>query len=272
MMKIAIQEALLPGRTPQEKFQRAVQLGLDGIEIQADQLDSRIDDLESTLQSSDIAVSGVHMGRIDGYLSPDLDRREEAIGQLRQAMAQAVDLGADHVIFVPHYGQLQLPDLTPYRSAEELSGEMMVWLLRTISDLAYALGVSLHMQPINHYETDFMTRLAQAAHFSAEIDHHPHVRIAPCLFDMALEENDVVQTLQDHGDLIGYVHLCDSNHRLPGQGLLDFEAIAGAFKAIEYDGWLTLISRSDHRDGDSGYTLYDTLPRALDLLRSVGLC
>ena len=55
-------------------------------------------------------------------------------------MADAVDLEAEYVSFVPHFGATAMPDLTPYQTPLDLEKEMMIWLLRTVSDLAYAMG------------------------------------------------------------------------------------------------------------------------------------
>lgn len=270
-MKLAIQEHLLPGRTTQQRFEEAQKLGFDGIELFADGLSERLLEVAQAIDSTGLSIAAVHLGRHAGYLSPHLDEREAAIGRLRQAMATAVDLHAEHVVFVPHFGASQMPDLTPYRSAEEIDAEMMIWLLRTVSDLAYALGVMLHMQPRNRYETSFLNTVAQAEQFCEAIKDHPHVKIAPCLFDVALEETTPLAALQTAGERIGYLHLCDSNHALPGQGLLDFEAVAATIHEMHYDGWLTITAQLDVDDPEAAYHIVDALPKTLTLLRDVGL-
>jgi sugar phosphate isomerase/epimerase len=66
--------------------------------------------------------------------------------------------------------------------------------------------------------------------------------------------------------------LSDSNGRLPGQGLLDFAAIATALKEVKYDGWLCLsVNPLPKNPADEAYTILDTLPETLKLLEKVGL-
>lgn len=269
-MKLAIQEDMLPGRTLKERYLRAADLGFDGVELWSDGLDKRLYDVAEALNEANLPVAAVNLGKNDGYLSPDMAKREAAIGYMRQAMATAVDFRAPHVIFVPHWGELVTPDLTPHRSDRELANDLMVWFLRTVSDLAYALGTRLEMQPRNHYETDFMNTVAQAVHFSDVIKDNPHVRIAAHLFDMALEE-DVVDSLQQYHDRVGYIHLSDSNCRLPGEGLLDFAAIAETLHDNEYDGWVTLSAGNRGKNAPDDYSLYDRLPACLEHLKAVGL-
>jgi len=269
-MKLAIQEDLLPGRTIRERCQQARDLGFAGIEFQAQGLEARLYEVAAALDAAELRVSAVHLGALDGYLSPELEMREAAIAAMRQAMATAVDLQAEHVVFVPQWGVLTTPNLTPYRSSEEMASELMIWLLRTVSDLAYALGVTLDMQPRHRYHTHFMNTMAQAVRFSDEIKNHPHVRIAPVLFDLALEEADPAASLRQYGDRIGYLYLSDSNGRLPGQGLLNFGAVAQALREHQYEGWLCVTAEQPATRQDP-YALYDALPDSLQHLRHSGL-
>lgn len=268
-MQLAIQEAMLPGRSALERFQRAQALGLAGVELDAGNLDMRIEELADAIEATGVQAAAIHMGHIDGYLSPERDDREAAISQLRQTMASAVDLGVEIVTFVPQWGPSRMPDLTPYRARQELDAEMMIWLLRTVSDLAYALGVTLAMQPVNRFETDFMHTLTQAGHFCEVVKDHPHIRIAASLFDMALEEDDPIEALKAQASRIAYMRIADSNRRLPGEGLLDFKAISGALSEAGYQGWLTLASTEPGQDAVRIYA--PRIAPCLEYLRTCGM-
>jgi sugar phosphate isomerase/epimerase len=268
MPKLAIQEDMLSGKTIQERLSNAKRLGLSGVEFWADGLDVRLPDIVTALQETGLAVSGINLGLSDGYLSPDLETRETAIGRMREAMATAIDLEADYVSFVPHYGKSNMPDLTPYSSPADLQKEMMIWLLRTVSDLAYAMGTMLVMQPVNHYESSFMTRMDQAKFFRKKIKDHPDVKIAPNLFHMAMEEDDLMVSLQQYQDDIGVIYLADSNRRLPGQGFLPWDTIGNTLKAMEYDDWLVLECGQPGQNHDNAFHYYDTFGDCYDVLQS----
>ncbi len=266
MPQLAIQEDMLPGRTIHERLSNAKRLGLSGVEFWADDLGQRVPDIVDALEKTSLSACGVNLGMSDGYLSADLDTREQAIGKMRQAMADAVDLEADYVSFVPHYGKSDMPDLTPYSTKIDLQKEMMIWLLRTVSDLAYAIGTLLVMQPVNHYETDFMTTVAQAKFFRKKIKNHPDVKIAPNLFHMTLEEDNLLDTLSSHADDIGMLYIADSNRRLPGQGFLPWDKIGTTLKTMDYKGWLVLECGHPGHNHDNAYQYYDGLPACLDIL------
>lgn len=236
-MPIAVQEHLLPGRSIMDKWTSARALGLDGIEVEAKDLTARVPEMAAAVMETGVRVAAVNLGWRDGYLSPEREEREAAISAMRQAMADAVDLNAAHVLFVPHFGPTRMPDLTPYRAPVELDAEMMIWLLRTVSDLAYAMDIELDMLPVNHYETYFMTRLEHAVRFRRKIKDHAHVKIAANLYHTALEEADWLGALREHLPHIGYIQVSDHNCRLPGQGMMDFGALAAALG--DYSGWLT---------------------------------
>lgn len=263
-MKFAVQEHMLHGRHIVDKLAHARQIGVVGIEFFAAGLTDRVPEIGAAMEGSGIRASAVNLGRMDGYLSPVLAEREMAISAMRQAMADAVDLGAEHVVFVPHFGAPRMPDLTPYRSPLELESEMMIWLLRTVSDLAYAIGVELDMLPVNHYESHFMNRVEQAAFYRHKIKDHFHVKIAANVFHMAMEDWDITRALREHGQHIGYVYLSDSNCRLPGQGMTDFAAVAAALRDINYTGWLILSCGETFKQGAD-------IPTSLAYLKGCGL-
>jgi len=271
-MKLAIQEDMLPGRSWRERFERAQQIGFDGVELWMDGTEEHLLEIASALETTGLAVAALNIGRNDGYLAPEMPSRESAIALLRRGIATAADFEAGNLVFVPHFGELSTPDLKPHRSAEEIASDLMLWLLRTVSDLGYVFDVTLHMQPRHRYITSFMNTVAQAVRFSDAIKNNPHVRIAPNLFDMALEESDVRAVLKQHHDRIGYLHLSDSNGRLPGQGLLNWQAIADTLHEVNYDGWLCLSMGHPIHSREVRYGIYDALPGCLQLLRDVGLC
>jgi sugar phosphate isomerase/epimerase len=264
-MPLAIQEHLLPGRNMHEQLAQARALGFSGIEVRADGLEARLPELAEALVANDMQVAAVYVGQPAGYLSPRLAEREAALGRLRQALAAAVDLQAPHVVCVPHFGPTQMPDLTPYRSASELEGEMMLWLLRTVSDLAYALGVELNMLPVNPYESQFFNYLEQAAIFRTRIKEHPHVRVAVNLRHLALTEPAWLSALKTHLHHISYIQLAEPNRMLPGEGLLDYAALAEVLAQGNYRGWLTVALDLDH--AEQRVPTWARMPACLDHLQ-----
>ena len=250
MAKLAIREALLPGAALNERLTLARELGLAGVEFDAAGLDARIDEIDEELRAQGLLASGLNMGATDGWVSANIERRRRANDQLREAMSCALDLGADYVTFVPHYGASDMPDLTPFASPMELQKELLIWLLRGFSDLAEAMDTALALLPLCRAETAFLTRLEQAAKFRREVDHHPKIMLAASTCDMALEEADLPACLANHADATRVIYLADSGRALAGGGELPFQAIGAALQKIAYPGWLVLDGRSAGSEGE----------------------
>jgi sugar phosphate isomerase/epimerase len=110
----------------------------------------------------------------------------------------------------------------------------------------------------------------QAGRYCEEIKRHPGVRIAPHLFHMALEDFDLPGVLRQQGELISYLHVSDSNQRLPGRGFLNFPAIAEALREMNYSGWLTLTCGTPGANQPNAAGIYGALPMSLAILRDAG--
>ncbi|MCY4538140.1 MAG: sugar phosphate isomerase/epimerase [Chloroflexi bacterium] len=271
MAKLAIQECLLPGKTIEERLAAAGQLHIDAVEFPAMDLDARLPRIAEALDANGIRASGINMGGQDGCLSADAAQRAQAVDALREALTCALDLEADYVTFVPQCGETDLPDLTPYASPMDLQKELLIWLLRGVSDLADAMDVRLALQPLNHYETSFITRLDQAAHFRRQVDNHPKITVAANLYHMALEEENLVTALRTHGGDITVVYLSENNRRLPGQGILPFLAIGEALAEMAFDGWLVLEGIETTDNPERARQTFQELPGSIQFLRGAGL-
>ncbi len=267
MPKLAIQEDLLPGATLRDKLALARRLGLGAVEFQARGLDERIDEIEALLAEHGLAASGLHLGGVDGWLAADRGRRDDAADLLRRALAGALDLGADYLCFVPHYGSSDMPDLTPFASPMELQRELLIWLLRGMSDLAEAMDAELAMLPIHGGETDFLTRLEQGAALRREVDEHPKIRLAADTFHMSMAEADLLASLRAHQGAISALCLRDDKGGLPGTGQLPFAAIGAVLAELEYSGWLVIGGAPP----SAGETSAAALEAGLEHLRRCGL-
>lgn len=193
-----------------------------------------------------------------------------ALRHLRTSIVAAVDLDAAGVVLAPHFGAPALPDLSPYMSAGRLEAELLHAHLRTLSDFAYALGTQVFLEPLNRYETHYFNRLEDMARVTRRLN-HPDVRITADVFHMALEEIDTPAAFIAHGDQVGYVHLADSNRRLPGRGMTDFAAIAAALHHIGYTGWVSLECGSPGANAPAAQAIAEALPTAVAYLRAAGL-
>jgi len=98
-------------------------------------------------------------------------------------------------------------------------------------------GVTLLLEPINRYETNFVNTAAQGLAVLDEIA-HPSMKLLLDTFHMNIEEPSLEEAVLAAGDRLGYVHVADSNRRAPGQGHTDFAGLVSALDKIAYEGML----------------------------------
>lgn len=238
-MKIAIQEHLLAGNTPLEKLTLARSLGLDGVEFAlTDDFAARIEAIAEAMEQTGLRVSALNASHTR-LIHPDYGQREVELARLREAMAMAVDLDAQGVIFMGHYDSRPvLPDLFPYKSSSELEAELLVTMLRTtLCDHAQAMGTELLLAPANHTETHLVRRVSHAALVREKLNAPTELKICASTFHMAMENEDLGEALAAHGSEIGYLHISADT--------TDLAAIITILREADYDGWLCIDRVND---------------------------
>ena len=113
--------------------------------------------------------------------------------------------------------------------------ECVMESLRDCDLYADRLGVSLLLEPINRYETNFINTAAQGLEFLDRTGTKA-TKLLLDAFHMNIEEVDITQTLLQTGNRLGYFHLVDSNRLSPGQGHIDFRHIFDTLHKINYQG------------------------------------
>lgn len=238
-LRLACQESLAPGETFLEKAEALHRFGYEGVEVWGHGLGERLGELKAALSSSPIPVTTVCAGYRGSLLAADPAVRATARDDMFRLLDMAGELGARGLVVVPIFGKPEIPDLSPYRTAQELEEELLLATLPAVARHARAAGVHVLLEPLNRYETHFLRRLGDAASLCSRLG-EGGVQILADFFHMNLEEADMAEAIRQAGRWLGHVHLADSNRLEPGKGHLDFRPGFAALKEIGYDGYLTL--------------------------------
>jgi len=263
--KVAIQEDMLPGPSLEDRFAQASDLGLQGIEFWSEGLPKQAGEIERLSGQRSVVASSINNGRRSRFLDPDPDERARAMAELSEAIELAGQIGAEGVVFVPHFFDPLLPDLSPYKTAVELELALLRSQLEILAEAADRAKVQLFVEPVNAEETHLLNRLDQA---SSLVDHpkHNRLKIVADLFHMAHEESDSSTAILENREYIGHVHLADSNRKLPGQGETDFKPILIALREIGYGGWLAFECGSPGQNQPQADQYLAELPDSLSSL------
>lgn len=260
--KIAAQESTLPGETLEEKFDFALSVGFDGIELagngdgvfagRADAL-ARAKDAGVVMPSAVVAMKHF-VGDFDAA------NRRGAIDDVKELLSTLPAAGAAGIVMPNGFAVFSrvLPPFSPPRSAEE-SRRQLIEALEELGAHASANGVQVFLEPLNRYEDYLVNTLADAASIIDAVG-SPGVSVIADTFHMSIEETDIPAAIRAAGDRVKHVQLGDSDRLEPGHGHYDWPGTLAALADIGYDGWLAMEC------GLSGASI-DVLPRVAELLK-----
>ena len=216
---------------------KAAGLGYQGVELalkRADELHPG--HLQQLLDEHGLAVSCISTGQVyaDGGLMlthPDSQKRKETIAVLRELIDLAQSFGQ-----IVNIGRVR--GLIGDRAQADVE-ELFVNVARDLCDYAQPKGVTLILEPVNRYETDFINSVAEGVSLMKKID-RPNMLLMPDVFHMNIEDKTIGGELAQHIEFVKYIHLADSNRLAPGQGHIDFPDLFNELLRAGYDGWLSV--------------------------------
>jgi sugar phosphate isomerase/epimerase len=240
--------ALCPAQSPfapllfagrlDEGITALAELGYDAIELslrEPQELD--VEGLQIRLSQLGLAVSSIGTGRMFyeqglSFTSPVEEVRRQAAERLLEHLELAARLGAAVTVGGAR-GTLPRNDPAEAARLRQISAE----LVHKIGERADQLGVTLLVEPINRYETNFINKTEDGLRFLDEAG-LPNARLLLDTFHMNIEEVSLAEAISMAGDRLGYVHLADSNRQAPHSGHTDLAGVLHALAEIGYQGYL----------------------------------
>src|ERR1043166_3263890 len=218
-------------------MEKAALLGFDGVEIfpaSADDLD--VAEVMRLLQQHKLELAAIGTGA--GWAKHKLrltDPDPEIRKRARQFAAKLVDLagglGAPATI-----GSMQ------GRWGDGVTRDQAIgWLREAFDELAVRASshnIILLYEPLNRYETNVISRIADALDFLASL-RAKNVKLLCDLFHMNIEESDPPAALRGAGSHVGHIHFVDSNRLAVGLGHTNIPPIIQALREIGYSGFLS---------------------------------
>jgi sugar phosphate isomerase/epimerase len=233
---LAIQENLVPGDDVAVKLDAALAAGFDGLELR----DAAGPGLEALQGRAPTACPETH-----GWLGDfDASARARARDELRRQLDGIAALGGHGVAAPAAWGMFtrRLPPFAEPPRTPEQDREVLVEGLAELGAHADQTGVVLLFEPLNRYEDHMVNTVAQAAELIAAAG-SPGVRVLADTYHMNIEEDDPCAALRSVAELLGAVHMSDSNRHQPGTGHVPFEAIVATLRDIGFDGVLSVECR-----------------------------
>ncbi|MGD8520619.1 MAG: sugar phosphate isomerase/epimerase family protein [Desulfobacterales bacterium] len=221
-----------------ESFALASQYGYDGIEVHLrDPHDVDWEEIVELSQRYSLPVTTLGTGMAAGmdgltFTDADAEVRLQAVERVKGHIKLAARLGSAVTIGVLN-GKLG-NDADQAARVREHHFACLKECCRAAADV----DVSLLLEPLNRYECDWLNTTDDALSVIEQLG-AANLKYLADTFHMNIEEVDMGASIRSAGNLLGYVHLVDSNRWGPGQGHIAFREVLKALLDVEYDGFLS---------------------------------
>ena len=207
--------------------------------------------IKKALDETGMSV-GVFQGNIEGRMTDPGDHDRYVAG-VRRSIETAKYLGAKTLFLMSDILQADRSVLEPPRPISEqdkLAATLRV--LNTLKADAAAAGITFVIEPLNttvDHRGYSLSHSAPAFSIVREID-SPNIRALYDIYHMQIMEGNIIQTIRENMDAIGYIHVADVPGRHePGTGELNYRNI---FRAIGESGYAGIVGFEFEPTGDSG--------------------
>jgi sugar phosphate isomerase/epimerase len=216
----------------------AVDLGYDAIEVSVrDPADPAVIACDDGLRRYGLQLSAIATGQSfysDGW-SPTSDD-PEVQERLAERMFHIIDLASPWEAMVVIGGVRGTLTGSDAEKADQY--RRAVNGVRRYGEYGLQQGVSLVIEPINRYETNYINTIQDALQFISDVD-LDNLGILADTFHMNIEEANLAGSLRLAGDRIHHVQFTDSNRLAAGRGHIDFRALAAVLTESGYQGYLS---------------------------------
>jgi D-psicose/D-tagatose/L-ribulose 3-epimerase len=222
-------------------FPKFVKWGFDTVEIPVE-APEHIDPAKVKAAAD---KAGIAIGSICACMGPGRDFRgtaaEQATGMAycKALVDQAAIMGCPRLIG-PIYSVVGKADaVEPAQQKKEFA--LVVKNLKVLAAYAAKKGITLCIEPLNRFETDFLNTTDKGLALIKAVG-AKNVVLHLDTFHMNIEEKNQAAAILKAGKLLGHFHACGSDRGTPGGDHIDWKPIVAALKKINYQGDVVIES------------------------------
>ena len=189
--------------------------------------------------------AGIKIGSLCACMGPGRDFRGDAVDQAmamsycKALVDQAVVMGCPRVIG-PIYSVVGKADaVEPEHQKKEWA--LVVENLKQLARYAEEKGVTLCIEPLNRFETDFLNTCDQGLKLIKAVGSKA-VKLHLDTFHMNIEEKNQAAAILKAGKHLAHFHACGCDRGTPGGDHIDWKPIVAALKKIGYQGDVVIES------------------------------
>ena len=242
-----------------EQAGRVQAMGYDFIEVALAPM--KLED-DASFAAAKVAIAGTNLPRpvYNQFLPPGLlvigpDVDGARVRRYLARVAEVVGLGGGRVVVFGSGWARNVPEGWSRDTADRQFLEMIDSCVEAFAPY----GITLALESQNHTETNYMTRLGDAVGIADRIA-RPCVQVITDTYHLHMEQEPltVVTAALPH---LAHVHVSDSDRRLPGDGVYDFDGCFRHLHGLGYQGRLSIEMMREVTD--------DEMRRGLTFVRNL---
>ncbi len=219
------------------RIYKAKEAGFDCVEFWCWQ-DKDLAAIKKALDDTGLKV-GVFQGNLEGRMVDPADHEKYIAGVLK-SIETAKYLGADTLFLMSDIMKEDRSVLeAPYPISFDEKMESTKAVMRALIPIADETGFTFVIEPLNtkvDHKGYSLCHSAPAIQLIREVN-HPGMRLLYDAYHMQIMEGNVIDTIKEGIDTIGYFHVADVPGRFePGTGELNYVNILKALKETGYTG------------------------------------
>lgn len=221
-----------------EKFQFVKEMGFECFEVDGKLLMERPDEIREASEKTGLPIvsaCGGYRGWIGDFIE---EKRRNGIEDLKLIIRNLKKVGGTGVVVPAAWGMFtfRLPPMVSPRSAKG-DREAVMDSLRQLEETAKESGIYIYLEPLNRYQDHMLNTIADAVSIIEE-GKFEMVKVTADFYHMAIEEDDISESLEKYAKYIGHVHIAENHRYQPGTGSIDFRRHIETLKKIGYQGAL----------------------------------
>ena len=189
--------------------------------------------------------NGLAIGSVCACMGPGRDFRgtpaeqKTAMRYCKAVVDQAAIMKCPRVIG-PIYSVVGKADaVEPKQQKKEFA--LVVKNLKVLAAYAAKKRVTLCIEPLNRFETDFLNTCDKGLQLLKAVG-AKNVKLHLDTFHMNIEEKNQAAAIRKAGKLLGHFHACGSDRGTPGGDHIEWKPIARALKQVGYKGDVVIES------------------------------
>lgn len=216
-------------------IRRLAQAGYDSIEIEGEPEKYDTKAVRSLLKENGIFCFGSVSLMFEGrdLIHADEAVRASSVQYIKDCVTMVKELEGREMTIVPS----QVGKISPMDTPEQ-EWAWAVEGLKEIYDHSEKAGVVLGLEPLNRFETNFLSRHDQALLLAEAVG--PNCGVCLDAFHINIEEADLYQAILNTGAKLVAFHVADNNRMAPGMGDYDWVRLITTLKAAGYNEALTV--------------------------------